>query len=70
MKIRLKAAHFSHTLRTPDALTLNGRNIHFISHAKYACVNFDKIKVRWSLAIMAWRVLRLGMKETASRYGW
>jgi hypothetical protein len=41
--------YFSHRLRPPETyLTLNGRNIPFVSHVKYLGVIFDK-RIKWRL---------------------
>jgi hypothetical protein len=49
--MKLKAVHFSHILRPPDALLmLNGWNITFFNHVKCFGVMFDK-RITWRLPI-------------------
>jgi hypothetical protein len=51
MKIRISPPTFSDRLPFPEAhLTLNGRNIPFVYHAKYLGVIFEK-KMTWRLHI-------------------
>jgi hypothetical protein len=48
---KTQAIYFSHRLRPLEAhLTLNGRNIPFVNHAKYLGVIFDK-RSTWRLHV-------------------
>jgi hypothetical protein len=50
-KDKTRATNFSHRLWPPEThLTLNGRNIPFVSHIKYLGIIFDK-RITWRLHI-------------------
>jgi hypothetical protein len=47
---KTQAIYFSHRIRLPESLTINGQNIPFVNNVKYLGVIFDR-KITWGLHI-------------------